>query len=231
MLSLTAIAIVTGVALAWIWKRLADRERMALAKRQARAQIYAMRLYADDPALVFRAQGRLLVWTARYLAGMWRPTAAAVIPLFILFPKLDNVYGHRPPAEGESVVVTARFDGGEVPSPEGRGVVVETPGVRLPGGREVCWRVRVDHRLKPVPPAKAFRCGHAFWRGSPSIEMACPAANLDVFGFGIDWEVWFLVVSGITMLTMKRQRVLEDPTQTWRSAPPVTFALLCSILY
>jgi hypothetical protein len=206
-LSLTVIGVATGVVLHWVWKRFANRERMALAKRQARAQIYAMRLYADDPALVFRAQGRLLAWTGRYLAGMLRPTAVAIVPVFFLCLQLDNVYGHRPPAAGESAIVTARLDRGAdiralAADLEGRGVVVETPGVRLPGGREVCWRVRMDHRLKPAPPA--LRCGHGFWSGSTLIEMSCPAANLDIFGFGMEWEVWFLVVGGITMLVLRR---------------------------
>jgi hypothetical protein len=34
--------------------------------------------------------------------------------------------------------------------------------------------------------------------------MSCPAANLDIFGFGMEWEVWFLVVGGITMLVLRR---------------------------
>jgi hypothetical protein len=206
-LSLTVIAVATGVALHWVWRRFADRERMARAKRQARAQIYAMRLYADDPALVFRAQGRLLVWTGRYLAGMLRPMAVAIVPVFFLCLQLDNVYGRRPPAAGESAIVTARFDRGVdiralAADLEGRGVVVETPGVRLPGGREVCWRVRMDRRLKPVGPA--LRCGHGFRSGSTSIEVSCAAAKLDIFGFGMEWEVWFLVAGGITMLVLRR---------------------------
>ena len=93
--SLTAIAVVTGAVLAWVWKRFSNQERIALAKRQTRARLYAMRLYADDPALVFRAQGQLLLWSARYLAGMLRPTAVAIVPLLVLFLQLDSVYRHR----------------------------------------------------------------------------------------------------------------------------------------
>ena len=110
--SLTAIAAVTGVVLLWVWKRFSNQERIALAKRQTRAQLYAMRLYTDDPALIFRAQRQLLLWTGRYLAGMLRPTSVAIVPLLVLFLQLDNVYGHRALAPGESAIVTAQFSGG-----------------------------------------------------------------------------------------------------------------------
>jgi len=207
--SLTAIAVATGVALLWLWKRLTNQERMALAKRQTRAQLYAMRLYADEPWLVWRAQGRLLLWTARRLAGAWRPTAAAVVPCFLLFLALDDVYGNRALAPGEAALVTARVKGEA--TLEGRGVVVETPGARLRGGDEVCWRVRgtadgsgsVVLRSSGVEIVKAVQCGRA-WRTS-SLEVACPAARLDVFGFGIGWPVWFLVVTSFTMLALRKR--------------------------
>jgi hypothetical protein len=34
--------------------------------------------------------------------------------------------------------------------------------------------------------------------------VSCPAANLNVFGFGIDWPVWFLLVSVLTMLALRK---------------------------
>jgi hypothetical protein len=102
----------------------------------------------------------------------------------------------------------------------GRGVVVETPAVRIPDRRQVCWRVRVGAtpgsvllRARGVVITKAVRCGHGLrylsatpWDGSPSIDVSCPAATLDVAGFGIDWPVWFGIVSLITMLALKQAR-------------------------
>ena len=222
--SLTAIAAVTGVVLLWVWKRFSNQERIAMAKRQTRAQLYAMRLYTDDPALIFRAQRQLLLWTGRYLAGMLRPTSVAIVPLLVLFLQLDNVYGHRALAPGESAIVTAQFSGGAdlrtlAPTLEGRGVVVETPAVRIPDRRQVCWRVRavtgasgsVLLRVRGAAIAKAVECGHglrispARWDGSPSMDVSCPSATMDVLGFGIDWTVWFLLVSLLTMLALRKR--------------------------
>jgi hypothetical protein len=226
MISLTLIGAMAGVILSWIWKRFSNPEDMALAKRQTRARLYAMRLYADDPAVVFRAQRELLQWTARYLARMLRPTAVATVPLLILCLQLDSVYGHRPLAPGEAVVVTAQF--GDVgprnlvgATLEGRGMLVETPGVRIPDRRQICWRVRADREAEPTAAgsvvlhaggaaiAKAIRCGDwrgvgtSRWIGSPSIAVACPTVTLDVFGYGIDWAWWFGLVSLVTMLALR----------------------------
>jgi hypothetical protein len=222
--SLTGIAAATGVALLWVWKRFSNQERIALAKRQTRAQLYAMRLYADDPALIFRAQRQLLLWTARYLAQMLRPTAVAIVPLLVLFLQLDNVYGHRPLAPGESAIATAQFSRGAdlgtlAATLEGRGVVVETPAVRIPDRRQVCWRVRAvmaDSGYLILHAggsaiAKAVECGRGLviprmrWSGSPSLEVSCPAAPINVLGYGVDWPVWFLLGSLLTMLALRRR--------------------------
>ena len=239
MLSLTAIAVVMGGALAWVWKRFANRKLIALAWRQMRAQLYAMRLYADDPALVFRAQWQLLRWIGRYLVQMLRPSVVAAVPLLVLCTQLDNIYGHRPLAPGESAIVTAQFNGFAEPDMfgatlEGRGVVVETPGVHLPGRRQVCWRVRTVTttpaslllHLPGAVIAKTIQCGRGLrypWiarlAGSPSIEVSCPAAGVDIFGFRVDWAVWFGIVSLATMLVLRGDEAA------------VTFARLCSILY
>ncbi len=37
------------------------------------------------------------------------------------------------------------------------------------------------------------------------ISVDYPAASLDVFGFGLHWLVWFLVVSLVTMLLAKKR--------------------------
>jgi hypothetical protein len=223
--SLTVIAAVTGAVLRWVWKRFTNQERVALVKRRMRAQLYAMRLYADEPVLVLRAQRQLLLWSARYVAQTLRPTAVAILPLLFLYVQLDNVYGHRPLAPGESAVVTAQFSAAADlrtldATLEGRSVVVETPAVRIPDRRQVCWRVRagatpgsVRLRVHGAAITKAVQCGHGLrylsatpWDGSPSIDVSCPAATLDVFGFGFDWPVWFGIVSLIMMLVLKQAR-------------------------
>ena len=170
--SLTAIAIATGIAMLWVFGRFSNAEQAALAKHKIRANLYAFRLYADEPALIFRAQKQLLFWNARYLASMLRPSAVLLVPATLLMFGLDAVYGHRPLSPGESAIVTAQFGGGNdvgslAPTLEGRGIAVETPCVRIPSERQFCWRVRVMGatsgsvilRVAGASFAKAVRAG------------------------------------------------------------------------
>lgn len=218
--SLTAIAAISGVALLWIWKRFSNQERIGFAKRQMRARLYAMRLYGDEPALALRAQGQLLVWTSRYLAGTLAPAALSMVPILTLFVMLDNIYGHRPLRAGEAAMVTAQFGGAEPraldATLEGRGAAVETAGVRLPDRRQVCWRVRVVTGEAVVllhweghAISEAINCGYGPgiprlpWERRPWLEVACPDATPDVFGFSVEWRLWFVLVSLLTMLALR----------------------------
>jgi len=146
--SLTAIAAAAGAAMLWVFRRFSDQAAVALAKRRLWAYLYAFRLFGDEPSLIFRAQKQLLIWNGRYLALMLRPAAVMILPTLLLLTGLDAIYGHRPLAAGESTVVTAQFRSGSdvdgvAASLEGHGIAVETPPVRIPEERQVCWRVRV----------------------------------------------------------------------------------------
>ena len=160
--SLTAIALAAGIALAWAFGRFSDRERIALVKRKVRASLYAFRLYADEPALVFRAQKQLLLWNARHGALLLRPAAWSIVPTVILMIALEAMYGHRPLAAGESAVVTAQLDPTAdlrtAPRLEGRGVRIETPAVRVMSKHQVCWRVRA---VRATPGSLLLECAGA----------------------------------------------------------------------
>jgi hypothetical protein len=145
--SLTAIAIIFGIGMLWSFQRFSKQEQVAMAKRKVWANLYAFRLYADEPALIFRAQKQLLLWNARYLALMLRPTVVVFVPVTLLLFGLDALYGRRPLEAGESTIVTAQFtDGIDIHSLaatlEGAQISVETPSVRIPELRQVSWRVR-----------------------------------------------------------------------------------------
>jgi len=143
-LSLTAISLVVSVAMLWAFGKCSDQAAIREAKRKIHAHLLAFRLYADEPAQIFRAQGQLLLWNLRYLALMLRPTAVTILPLALLLFHLDGLYGRRALHAGESAIVTAQFaqavDANA--SLSGSGVAVETPALRIPAERRVLWRVR-----------------------------------------------------------------------------------------
>lgn len=238
--SLTAISIAFGIAMLWSFQRFSNQEQVALAKRKVWAHLYAFRLYADEPALIFRAQKQLLYWNARYVWLMLRPTVVVLVPVTLLLFGLEAMYGKRPLEAGESAIVTAQFVDGRDSSEatlEGEQIAVETPSVRAADSHQVSWRVRATSgasgvvilRTAGTALSKKIDAGQTLgfvperrvasvidWIRYPGearlpsgelrwIGVDYPSASIDVFGFGVNWLVWFLLVSLITMLLAKKR--------------------------
>ncbi len=247
VISLTVLGILTGIAILPIFGKFSNIEGIALAKRKIRAALYEFRLFGDEPWLVFRAQGQLLLWNARYLGLMLKPAAVVILPILALTILLDTVYGHRPLQVGQDTLVTARVadnvDLNRVsPDLRGNNIAVETPSVRLPAQHQVVWGVRAtapgngdlslslphgaeadsvaqknvavgsglhmlsDRRVSTFwdwlidPGEKLLPRDNAFlW-----IEVQYPDAEVDFFGFGIPWIVWFILVSWITVFALRK---------------------------
>lgn len=247
-ISLTALSILTGIAVLPVFGRFSDHAGIMLAKRKIRAALYEFRLFGDEPRLVFRAQGQLLLWNARYLGLMLKPTAVVILPIIALTMLMDTVYGHRPLQVGEDTTVTARMANSVdlntiSPDLRGKNIAVETPSVRIPERHQVVWGVRAtsvgqDALALSVPGSdaesstaqKSADVGPGLhilsdrrvtspwdWllypgekllpRNSPFrwIDIQYPDAEVNLFGFGIPWILWFIVVSWITVFALRKR--------------------------
>ena len=247
LISLTVLGILTGIAILPVFGRFSNTDGIALAKRKIRAALYEFRLFGDEPRLVFRAQGQLLLWNARYLGLMLKPAVVVILPIIALTMLMDTVYGHRPLQVGETTLVTARVadhvDLNKL-SPELRGnnIAVETPSVRLPDRHQVVWGVRAiapgKDRLSLSLPGSAAQESSAQksvdvgaglhmisdrrvtslwdWLIHPGetllprngafrwIEIQYPDAEVHLFGIGIPWIVWFILISWITVFALRK---------------------------
>jgi hypothetical protein len=247
LISLTVLGILTGIAILPVFGRFSNTEGLALAKRKIRAALYEFRLFGDDPRLVFRAQGQLLLWNARYIGLILKPAAVIILPIVALTMLMDTVYGHRALQVGEDTLVTARVASNIdlnnfSPELHGANIAVETPSVRLPDQHQVVWGVRAttpgkdnlsvslsgsaaadnsaqksvdvgagphilsDRRVSSLwnwmlyPGEKLLPRNSAFrW-----IEIQYPDAEVNLFGFGIPWIVWFILVSWITVFALRK---------------------------
>ncbi|HEX4231799.1 MAG TPA: hypothetical protein VHZ07_24235 [Bryobacteraceae bacterium] len=215
---LTLAAIAAGIAILIAFRRFSNRKSLALAKRQVWAQLYALRLYSDEPSLIWQIQKRLFVWNGRYLFQMLRPVAVVIVPLSALLFLLDGFYGHRPLRNGETALVSIRSLN-QAPSLTGHNVSIETPALRVPGSHIAYWRIRAGsasgdlifaaHR-EPVHVGSSLAyisaCPRCFGK---SIDVLYPLAYIDMFGYQVPWLLWFLIISAATMLILrKRFRVM-----------------------
>ena len=147
--SLVAISVVAGIVMMLLFKVASNPTAIKNAKRKVQAQLLALRLFGDEPVLVWQAQIRLLTGNVRYLAVMLVPVVAAAVPFVLAYPHLEALYGRAALPVGSETVLTVRLrppfaqSGDAAPRLEvPAGLEVETPGVRIPEAGEISWRLR-----------------------------------------------------------------------------------------
>ncbi len=152
--TLTAVSLLAGIAMLWAFRRFSNQEKIAEAKHRLRAHLYELRLFADDPVLMWRAQRRLLAWNLRYLGLMLPPALVVTLPTVLLLVHLDAIYGRRSLVLGQPAILTAQV----APSVDLRAasptlqfparVLEASPPVRLVGDGRVCWRVKATRAFR-----------------------------------------------------------------------------------
>jgi hypothetical protein len=148
MLTLIPISILFGIAVLLVFRHFSPQKRIRRAKRLIAAHLYELRLFADEPALIWKAQLGLLRYNLVYLGLSMIPALVMAIPGLLLFVQLDALYGLAPLPVGAPAIVTARLRhpiDPTAPQPSLRlpdGILLETSGVRIAAEREISWRVR-----------------------------------------------------------------------------------------
>src|SRR5579863_1794459 len=148
--SLAVFSVVAGVAMLLLFRAVSRPDAIRTARRRMQARLLELRLFGDEPALVWRAQVGLLTANLRYLRAMIVPIAVVSIPFVLAFPYLEALYGRAPLPVGSSTVLTLRMRdpfGATLPSPRitaPPGLRVETPAVRVPDAREISWELRAE---------------------------------------------------------------------------------------
>ena len=133
----------------WIFSKTSDQQRIRATKKRLQARLLELRLYADEPRVVLRAQKALFAENFRYFGLMLRPALFATLPMVLLLIVLDGFYGKRPMAPGEVALVTVELRntlGTDLPIElrPPAGIQVETPPARVIADRQVSWRIRPE---------------------------------------------------------------------------------------
>jgi hypothetical protein len=218
--SLAVVSVVCGVATAWVFRRFTDRAALRQVRRHLYAHLLELRLFSDEPALIWKAQKALFRDNLRLLALVLRPALILTLPFALLFIELDAVYSWGPLAMGQSAVVTVQMsrpledgdarDALDAP-PE---LTVETPPVRSFADRQISWRIRA---VAPVRGSLRLAiAGHVLTRsisvgerlpfdrrrehvffvpGVTWTEVGYPPASVKIAGLSLPWVAWFLLIS------------------------------------
>ena len=133
-----------GFGMLWVVGKTSNQQAIERAKKRMQAHLLEMRLYRDEPGLLFRAQGQLIANNFRYVGEMLRPALVLTLPMVVLYAHFDSVYGLRPLRVGESALVTAATElaGTELALRGSDKFAVEGSSVSVEATNEVVWRIR-----------------------------------------------------------------------------------------
>ena len=178
-LAATAVAAVAGVLLLLVFKYTSNQRAIRRARDDVNAQLLALKLFKDSPAVALGAQGRVLLGAGRLLVLAVVPMLVMAVPVWLLLGQLALWYQARPLRVGEEAVVTLKLNAAAESWPEvrlapGDAVTVTLGPVRVLSKREVCWQVQARrpgyHRLVFLvdgrPAEKELPAGDGFLRVS-----------------------------------------------------------------
>lgn len=152
MWSLIPLSVLAGAGSSWIIAHTADQHEIRKITRGIAARLYELRLFADEPALVLRAQWNLIKLSGAYVTRMLIPALILALLTLLVFPQLEGFYGHWPLEIGQPAIVTLENNDASIPilraPPQ---IAIESPPVRA--GREISWRIRP---LRPIRGALEF---------------------------------------------------------------------------
>ena len=157
-----------------------------------------MRIYQDDPGLIFKALGRTLGSNMVYLGSLLKPILVLIVPVMIVFMQMDERYGKKALDVDDTTRLSVQLNEGSDPFDTpvslnaAAGIAIDTKPVRIADSREIDWRLRVTepgaHEITlragdseytyPVsadPKAKMIARGRSRGFMEPFVHPAAPA--------------------------------------------------------
>ncbi len=144
LVGLVIASVLVGVAMLWVVGRTSDQGAIIRARKRMQARLLEMRLYRDEPGLILRAQGNLLLENSRYVGHMLRPALFLALPMVVLYAHFDAVYGRRPLRVGETALLSAEteLEASDLALSGTGPLEVDSVPVSTAAGGEIVWRVR-----------------------------------------------------------------------------------------
>ena len=145
--SLALFSLLIGIIMLIIFRYTSDQQKIRETKSKIRAYIFELSLFKDEIGIVLSAQKNIFIYNLKYIKYALKPMLFMMIPLVLILIQLESWYGHRPLKPDESAIVSLKLrEGGhtlsDITLTAGKGVIVETPPLRIPDQNEIDWRIR-----------------------------------------------------------------------------------------
>ncbi len=174
-----------------IFEWLSPRRRREAATRQLWANLFAIRLFGDEPSIVLESLLGVIRANARLLLCAIPPILILAPGFYFLFGYLEARYGVAPLQAGVPRVVTVKLsqmDDPELETPDW--ITVDAPPVHILQDREISWRIlpkRSGEALLQVNnhgellPVNALQ------------NMFEPAPPMQLYGVSLKWTWWLAI--------------------------------------
>jgi len=150
LLTLVMVSAIAGVLMAVVFRFTSRQRALKRVVELCRAQLLAIKLYKDDPVVMFFSLGRLLKYTGLRLWHSLPPAIVMIVPFVLLLAQLARWYEYYPLVPGEKAVVELQV--AEDAWPDYRNATLETPEqvvveigpLRDDQEHAVYWRIRAN---------------------------------------------------------------------------------------
>ena len=188
--TLIPLSALCGIFTAFIFRRFASPDTRQTVNRII-AHVMELRLFFDEPALIWHTQRDLLRENLRLFRQIAIPIVISAPLIALVMWQADAFYGRAPLPAGEPLVVTTSDNSSDVNLVAPPNVVIETPPVHIPRLHEVSWRIR---------PTIPFTGRLSVNGDSRHIDIPWPRASV----LGVSWMIWFFAISSIAALLTPR---------------------------
>lgn len=142
------ISLLTGLFMLWVFRLTSNQAGIKDIKRRIKAHLLEIRLFKDNFALTFKAQGNILLCNLKYIGYSFKPMLVMIGPLVLIIIQLNFRFAYLPLSPGQRTIVKVKVQPGldllELPVSltTTSGVVVETPPLRIEEEGEIDWRIK-----------------------------------------------------------------------------------------
>ena len=104
--AMTAISLLVGVLMVWIFGKISDQEAIKLIRDRIRGNLIGVRLFQHDVRIVLDLQATITRDTLRFMKHALGPMVLLLVPLLFVMIQLHLRFSVRPLQPGEPAVVT-----------------------------------------------------------------------------------------------------------------------------
>lgn len=176
MVGLIIVAVGMSAVILVIFRYTSNQDKIKTTKDKIKGHLLGIRLFRDDPILIFRGLGAVLKANAIYIGLTLVSLVFIIVPVILIMIHLDHYLGFRPLKEGETAIVAVKFKDS---IPENRdevslglsgqrqqrmkpgtrvesaipneGILIDSPALFIPDTNEINWRIKAvrdgDHEI------------------------------------------------------------------------------------